>query len=117
MSYHLQTNGSNERTNQTVEIALRFFVNALKDPSQWPQVLSRIQAIINNSLFSITEKTPNKLAYGFTPWRFLDFLVALSTPNALAVRVDVIEAISFALFKQKFSYNCRHQPQFIKIGK
>ena len=41
-AYHPQTDGSSERTNQTVEIALRFFVHAFVDPSEWPQVLPRI---------------------------------------------------------------------------
>ena len=35
-AYHPQTDGSSERTNQTVEIALRFFVHTLVDPSEWP---------------------------------------------------------------------------------
>ena len=41
-AYYPQTDGSSERTNQTVEIALRFFVHALIDPSKWPQVFPRI---------------------------------------------------------------------------
>ena len=41
-AYHPQTDGSSERTNQTVEIALHFFVHALVDPSEWPQVLPHI---------------------------------------------------------------------------
>lgn len=32
-AYYPQTDGSSERTNQKVEIALRFFVHALEDPS------------------------------------------------------------------------------------
>ena len=31
MAYHPQTDGSSKRTNQTVEIALRFFIHALED--------------------------------------------------------------------------------------
>ena len=41
-AYHPQTNGSNERTNQTVEIALRFFVHVMEDLFRWPEVLPRI---------------------------------------------------------------------------
>ena len=41
-AYHPQTDGSSERTNQTIEIALRFFVHALEDPSLWPEVLPQI---------------------------------------------------------------------------
>ena len=96
-AYHPQTDGSSERTNQTVEIALRFFVHALVYPSEWPQVLSRIQAIINNSSSLTTGKTPNELAYGFSLRRPLDLLAALPTPDALSARADATEAIFFAL--------------------
>lgn len=41
-AYHPQTDGSSERTNQTVEIALRFFVHGLLNPLVWPEVLPRI---------------------------------------------------------------------------
>lgn len=33
-AYHPQTDGSSERTNQTVEIALRFFIHAMENPSR-----------------------------------------------------------------------------------
>ena len=114
-TYHPQTDGSSKRTNQTVEIALRFFVHALVDPSKWLQVLLRIQAIINNSSSSITGKTPNELAYGFSPRYPLDFLAALPTSDALSARADVTEAISFALLNQKLVYNYCHQPLFMKV--
>ena len=116
IAYHPQTDGSSERTNQTVEIALRFFVHALVDPSEWPQIFPRIQAIINNSSSLTTGKTPNKLAYGFSPWRPLDLLAALPTPDALSARADATEAISFALLNQKLAYDRRHQPLFMKVG-
>ena len=97
IAYHPQIDGSSERTNQTVEIALRFFVHALDNPGLWPQVLPRIQAIINNTSSSSTGKTPNEVAYGFSPWRPLDLLAAHPTPDALATCTDAAEAVSFAL--------------------
>lgn len=63
-AYHPQTDGSSERTNQTVEIALRFFVHALDDPFRWPEVLPCIQSILNNTSSSTTSKTPNEIASG-----------------------------------------------------
>ena len=115
-AYHPQTDDSSERTNQIVEIALRFFVHVLVDPSEWPQVFPRIQAIINNSSSLTTGKTPNELAYDFSPRRPLDLLAALPNPDALSVRADSTEAISFALLNQKLVYNCCHQPLFMKVG-
>lgn len=34
IAYHPQTDGSSEHTNQTMEIALQFFIYAMEDPSQ-----------------------------------------------------------------------------------
>lgn len=42
IAYHPQTNGFNKRINQTIEIALQFFVYAIEDPFCWPEVLPRI---------------------------------------------------------------------------
>ena len=39
IAYHPQTNGASEQINQTVEIALRFFVHAMNDSFRWPKVL------------------------------------------------------------------------------
>ena len=63
-AYHPQTDGSSEHTNETVEIALRFFIHAMENPSRWPEVLPRIQSLLNNTFFSTTGKTPNEIAYG-----------------------------------------------------
>lgn len=41
-AYHPQTDGSSERTNQTVEIVLQFFIHVLEDPTEWPEVLPQI---------------------------------------------------------------------------
>lgn len=35
-AYHPQTNGISKKTNQIVEINLRFFVHTLKNPAYWP---------------------------------------------------------------------------------
>ena len=115
-AYHLQTDGSGEHTNQIVEIALRFFVHALEDTSLWPEVLPRIQSILNNTSSSTTGKTPNKVAYGFSPHRPLDLLSNSLLPNTLQVRTDATDAISFALANQKAHYDRKHQPLFMKVG-
>lgn len=41
-TYYPQTDGFNKCINQTVEIALQFFVHVMEDASQWPEVLLRI---------------------------------------------------------------------------
>ena len=115
-AYHPQTDGSSERTNQTVEIALRFFVHAMEDLSRWPKVLSQIQSLLNNTSSSTTGKTPNEIAYSFSPRRPLDLISAMDVPNACVARTDGADAISFALLNQKEHYDRKHQPLFMKVG-
>lgn len=76
-----------------------------------------IQAIINNSSSSSIRKTFNKVAYSFFLHRSLDPLTIFSTPEALADRVDITEAVSFVLLNQKVFYNRKHQALFIKVRK
>ena len=42
-AYRPQTDGQSERSNQTIEIALRYYLSIL-DPKKWPTVLPRLQA-------------------------------------------------------------------------
>ena len=115
-AYHPQIDGSSKRTNQTVEIALHFFVHALEDASLWLEVLPRIQSILNNTSSSTTSKTPNEVAYSFSPRRPLDLLSDPLLPNILQARTDATDAISFALANQKAHYDRKHQPLFMKVG-
>lgn len=87
---------------------LQFFVHAINNLGFWPQVLSRIQAIINNTSFSLTGKIINKVTYNFFPHRLLDLLAVLFTPNTLAALTDVAEVVSFTLLNQKVIYNWKH---------
>lgn len=116
IAYHPQMDGSSKRTNQTVEIALRFFIDALEDPAKWPEVLPRIQSILNNISFSTTGKTPNEVAYGFSPRHPFDLLSALPLPQPLATRAEASNAIFFAMSNQKTTYDRKHQPLFMKVG-
>ena len=74
-SYHPQTDGMSERTNQTVEIALRYYLSILPDMYRWPTVLPRLShALCNSKNFSSTGKTPTQVLYGFKTREPLDFL-------------------------------------------
>ncbi len=115
-AYHLQTNGSSERTNQTVEIALRFFVHAMEDPSRWPEVLPRIQSLLNNTSSSTTGKTSNEIAYGFSSRRPLDLCSTVTRPDTYVAHTKATNAKSFALANHKEHYNRSHKPLFMKVG-
>ena len=115
-AYHPQTDGSSERTNQTAEIALRFYIHTLERPEEWPKVLPRLQALLNNLPSSTTNKTPNELAYGFKLNRPLDLVATipeLPGQSGLA-RIEAADAISFAQMHQKFHYDRHHQPMYLK---
>lgn len=96
-AYHPQTNGSSKHPNQTVEIALLFFIYVLENTSLWPEVLTCIQSSLNNTSSSTTSKTPNKIAYGFSPRKPLDLLSNPLLPNTFQACTDATNAISFAL--------------------
>ena len=115
-AYHPQTDGISERTNQTAEIALRFYIHTLLKPSAWPTVLPRLQALLNNLQSSTTSKTPNEIAYGFKINKPLDLLGTTSLPQQAQARVKAADAISFAQIQQKYHYDRRHQPMYFKVG-
>lgn len=102
-------------TNQTIEIALLFFVHFLEDPSLWPKVLPRIQFIFNNTSSSITGKTSNEIAYGFSPYKPLNLLFDSLFPSTFQTCTSMANAISFVLANQKTYYNQKHPLFFIKF--
>ena len=115
-AYHPQRDGASKRTNQTVEIALRFFVHTMDDPLRWSEVLPRIQSLLNNTSSSTTGKTLNEITYGFSPRRSLDLFSSTTLPNTYVARTAAADAILFALANHKNHYNKSHQPLFMKVG-
>ena len=108
-AYHPQTDGSSERTNQTAEIALRFFMHVLDSPTKWPETLPTIQSFLNSS--TSPGPTPTEIAYGFTINRPPDSIL----PNVpgishLATRVAAKDVIDFVQISAKFHYDRSHQP-------
>lgn len=103
-AYHLQTDGFYKRINQAIEIALRFFIHGLLNPSVWPEVLPKIQSLFNNMSSSITGKTPNEITYRFSIKRPLNLLAPISTPDVVSW-LDVANAIAFVTANQKEHYN------------
>lgn len=114
-AYHPQTDGASERTNQTTEIALRYYLATLNSDTEWPSVLPRIQAYMNNTSSASTGKTPNEVVCGFSINQPTDLLAA--TPDiSTTARIDVIDAISMAQMSMKHHYDRRHQALFLSVG-
>ena len=116
-AYHPQTDGSSERTNQTAEIALRFYLAGMSDIHQWPSILPRLQAALTNSTSASTKKSPNEVIYGFRLREPADLLTA-TTPllddetlaaTRNAARIDVRDCIAFAAMAMKRIYDADHQ--------
>lgn len=114
-AYHPQTDGASERTNQTAEIALRYYLATLEHAEDWIDCLPQIQAAFNNSV-TTTGKTPNEVAYGFTP----NFSVNLSQDapefSFPIARIEAAEAIEVGQLASKKSYDRKHQSMFLKVG-
>lgn len=118
-AYHPQADGQSERTNQTVEIAIRFFVTGNPD-CEWVQALPQIQANLNNSRNASTGASPNQLLYGTNT--NTDVLTALKDEVAdyrllrQEMRDAAQEAVDFATFGWKERYDRRHKPLRFKRG-
>jgi hypothetical protein len=115
-AYHPQTDGQSERTNQTVEVMLRFFLATLEQSTDWPRCLPKIQSVLNNAKStSSTGQTPNEIVYGFTP----NFAIDYTTDPEIdfpAARVDAADALDFAVMNMKFHYDRRHTAMFLAPG-
>ncbi len=115
--YHPQTDGSNKKTNQIVRIILCFFVHAIPNLHEWLLVSPKMQSLLNNTLSSITRKSPYKIVYGFTLKQLLDMLILVAPQDQSETKTAVYHTILFAsmIYKNHFDYS--HQPLFLKIRK
>ena len=111
-SYHPQTDGQSERTNQVLEIALRFFLTSHPE-KDWTAVIHFFQGGINNISNASTGHSPNEIVYGFrvrdTLNSLLDLLQDLQLPRSI-MRQEASDAISFANVVMKQRYDQKHKP-------
>lgn len=63
-AWHPQTDGASERTNQTVDIALRYYLASLEDNTLWPRAIPFITASLSNSTSRGTGVTATAIMYG-----------------------------------------------------
>ena len=132
--YHSQTNDQFERTNQTIEIALRFHLIIMKNSKQWSIVFSKIQRHFNNVVSITTDKSPNEIVYEFTFFQASDFwkifevviivdvdsqilidtFVDISFNFAVRTRVKIADSIIFAQMKIKRNYDDKHKSIYMR---
>ncbi len=114
-AYHPQTDGQSERTNQTVEIALRYFLTSHPEEA-FTTALPYLQGSLNNSRNASTGYAPNELAYGFRTNDTLDTLTKTDlTPEDYTrirqiYREEAEDSIAFANATSKSYYDAKHTP-------
>lgn len=122
-AYHAKSDGQSERTNQSVEIALRHLVNGSQ--SDWVDYLPFIEHNHNNLVNSSTGKSPNELMYGCNNRSSLD--VSLRTPEVSVsaetfakdrerLRLEASDALAFAQARMKSHYDKSRKDIDLPIG-
>ena len=128
-AYHPQTDGQSERTNQTVEIALRYSLME-GDITDFSKLLPSIQATMNNSANASTGISPNEILYGFKVLEATDLLdndlakaraddgnpATIIEEERSRLRKEAEESISFAQTMAKLRYDPRHSSLELKEG-
>ena len=121
-AYHPQTDGQSERTNQSVEIALRYWCTENPNKS-WLDAIPAIQSSFNNSANQSTGKSANELSYGFRVREALD--LGKDLPRSInsnldlqraVIRQDALDAVDFANAMAKLRYDSKHQPLRLNVG-
>ena len=113
--YHSQTDELSERSNQTIEIAIRYLIICNLDLDWW-LILSALQTQLNNSSNSTTRLSLNEIIYDFKIKNSLSLLHLDSiesmmndiTQRRLKYRVEAIDATAFANTKAKIYYDARY---------
>ena len=120
-AYHSQVDGQTEILNQTLEVAIRTFIN--KDWDNWASLLPYLAYAYNNTPHTAIKYPPSFLLYGFHPWAPYNLLTqepSIRQPNnyefnapdarqfAEDVRLAAQHALRLAQLRFEDSYNKNH---------
>ena len=120
--YHPQTDGQSEKTNQTVEVALRHYVD--DQQLDWVSPLHMILFAINTSKHDSTGVSPYEALYGVNVrdcFSELTGLVSNTDATEFArqqnrVRQRVSASLQFAQACQSLMYNAKHKLKEFNVG-
>lgn len=119
-AYHPQTDGQSERTNQTVELALRYAL-ANNPELDWVAFLPTLRARLNNLPSSSTGLSPNEVVMGFKTRDPLALLKPdeqkedwLEKRSVNATEAEA--AIAWANVTAKNLYDRHHRPLTLQVG-
>jgi hypothetical protein len=122
-AYHPQTDGQSERTNQTIEIALRYLLTENPD-NPWHEALPFLQHTYMNTII-FTGYSSNQVLYGSnTNWKlfmFGDSHKMSGKESDLShirniIRSDVVNVIDFANARFKIIFDSKHKPLAFNTG-
>ena len=125
-AYHAQADGQSERSNQTVEIAIRHYVDAAG--LNWERHVGAIELAYNTSVNASTGFAPYELLYGRNPATGLDDIVpdeiansrVPSTAEFLEARrikhEAATDAIRWAQTRMAGYYDANHQLREYAVG-
>jgi hypothetical protein len=110
--YHSQTDDQSERTNQTIEIALRYLLTSNSNLS-WHEALSSLQQTLMNIITS-TKYVSNKVLYEMNTRSQLVWLSEEVFENnqqllRKIIRQKVVDVIDFANTRFKIIYDDKHK--------
>ena len=110
IAYHAQANEQSERTNQTIEIAIRYLIIANIDVLFF---LSSFQSQLNNFSNASIDLSSNEIIYEFRVREALFMKVSTSiediSKNRLKNRQKTADAISFVNAHMKIRYDVKHK--------
>ena len=119
-AWHPQTDGQSERTNQTVEVAMRFYLTTRIDASDWPLMLPYLQGSLNNAKNQSTGVSPNEILYGFNVRDPLGVLTELPAEDFSRLRQlkrdEAEESLAFANAMAKERYDHSHKALDLPVG-
>ena len=116
--YHNQIDDFSKRTNQIIEIIIRFIITNYSNIN-FVLILSSLQTTLNNFVNVTIDLALNEIIYDFKIRKtlttlFVDQVVDLSTQR-LKYRQKAVDAIAFANVKVKVYYDARHTPLLLKV--
>lgn len=119
-SYHPQTDGLSEQTNQSVEIALQYLIS-FNPNTDWHESLPALQLAFMNSQSTATGASPNEILYGHMTRDELNVLdlntgsIARDDQQVL-FRREAADALDFANARAKLRYDRSHTHLEFKVG-
>lgn len=117
-AYKPSSNGQDERTNQTVETAIRCLLVG-KYEENWARLVSEVEYALNTAENASTSVTPFELLYGVKPREMLEPLTVSSKEDDNAVdflnqrnqlRNEVYDCIKLAQAKMALRFDEKHRP-------